>query len=499
MCEHCSESPRPVDGLTTGPDGPDRRTLLTGMLAVPFAAALGTGTAGATGHLRSPHTLVSGRRAEPPPIIRRSEWGGDLLPKGPLPAEDVRFLLVHHTAEPGSDYGPDESVKLLRGIYAFHTGASKGWPDVAYNFFVDKYGKVFEGRTGSFNGPIRGSATGGNQGYSQLCCFLGDFNDTPPPAPALESMYSLLAWLADRYRVDTTPGAKVQFTSLGSNRWPAGSTIDAATISAHRDMSQTTCPGDACYALVRGAFPQQVSARRAPTAADTTVPPTAAPTTPAPTPTEVSTTAPTTTTSDNQARAEPRDRPAAEDATAATATNPPSRSGTAWPWIAGVAVIGAATAGGVMAARRRTVGAGAPADGSVVAWRTSGGVDDPLVHALATAARPVIAAGGDWWDEVASDWQVAVAVPSGGEGSGSTEPGSLLIACDGRRALIRLVGDATGEAVLADGSRHDLTPSGVTKVWLASTTVRLTLDGQVTEVSSDGVTGPVDRTGRTRR
>ena len=36
---------------------------------------------------------------------------------------------------------------LLRSIYAYHT-QSRGWSDVGYNFLVDRYGRLYEGRAG---------------------------------------------------------------------------------------------------------------------------------------------------------------------------------------------------------------------------------------------------------------------------------------------------------------------------------------------------------------
>lgn len=195
-------------------------------------------------------------------IVPRSEWGGDLKPKGGMDAEDARFLLVHHTQDPGSGYAQGQIPKVLRSIYDFHTGTTKKWPDVAYNFFVDKFGGIWEGRTGSLAGPVEGSATGGNQGYSQLCCFLGDFSTEPPPDVARAAMVSLLAWLANRYAIDTGPAANVTFTSRGSNRYPPGHTITTNTIAGHRDMSQTECPGDACYPYVVGDFRTLVTQRR---------------------------------------------------------------------------------------------------------------------------------------------------------------------------------------------------------------------------------------------
>lgn len=197
-----------------------------------------------------------------PEILPRALWAQGRSPKGPIEAEQPRFLLVHHTAEPGNDYTSEEVPGLIQGIFNYHTGSAKGWPDVAYNFFIDADGRIWEGREGSLDGPVRGSATGGNQGWSQLCCFLGNFEQQLPTEAARLSMVGLLAWLGERYSIDTSPAAKVEFESLGSNRWPAGTTVPTATIAGHRDMSQTTCPGDAAYAWVTGNLPEAVSALR---------------------------------------------------------------------------------------------------------------------------------------------------------------------------------------------------------------------------------------------
>ena len=162
-----------------------------------------------------------------PPIVPRSEWGGDLPVKGPMEAEapgDVRFLLVHHTAT-SNDYARSGSVPQLRSLYSLHTGPDKGWPDIAYNFLLDRFGVIRGGRTGSLQQPIKGSATGGSQGFAQLCCFIGDHSSQPPTEEAQASMAQLLAWLAGRYGVPMSPGATATFVSRGSNRWPAGQTV----------------------------------------------------------------------------------------------------------------------------------------------------------------------------------------------------------------------------------------------------------------------------------
>lgn len=238
-------------------------------------------------------------------INPRSSWATNRPPKGPLAAEEVRFLLVHHSASRNGHTGADAPA-ILRSFYDFHTG-EKGWNDIAYNFLIDADGGIWEGRAGSMAGPVAGDATGGNQGFSQLVCVIGDYNAVQPTPSSLDSLVLLLAWLADRYGVSTAPGAEVSFVSRGSNKWPAGTTVTTPTITGHRTMSKTTCPGDHLNAYVVGGLTgdvDQVRGGAAPattapptTAAATTSPPASAPTTSTTRVTTTTTTPATTTTS----------------------------------------------------------------------------------------------------------------------------------------------------------------------------------------------------------
>lgn len=203
-------------------------------------------------------------------VFPRTAWAGDGLPAGPLADEpDVRFLLVHHTVN-RNDYAEDDVVGLLRNIHAFHTGPEKRWPDIAYNFIVDRFGRAWETRAGSLDRTVAGDATGGNQGFDQKCAFLGDHTTEPPTEAAVATMAALLAWLADRSSIDTAPGATASFVSRGSNRHAAGDEVTTETIAGHRAMSLTSCPGDAGFAVVRDALPARVQARRSGAAPTTT-------------------------------------------------------------------------------------------------------------------------------------------------------------------------------------------------------------------------------------
>jgi hypothetical protein len=232
--------------MPEGPPSLSRRAFLTGAAALGAGILLPPGAARARGGLGS--------------VRPRDAWGERLPPVGPLEVEaagDVRFMLVHHSASPNS-YAPGDVAGLLRSFYRLHT-AGKGWPDIAYNFLVDRYGTVWEGRAGSLEQPVKGDATGGSQGFALLASFVGDHSSEPPTPEACEAMARLLADLAQRYGIDARPGARTRFVSRGSSRHPRGAEVSTATIAGHRDMSVSACPGDAAHALVRDVLPARVT------------------------------------------------------------------------------------------------------------------------------------------------------------------------------------------------------------------------------------------------
>jgi N-acetylmuramoyl-L-alanine amidase len=252
------------DDGRSGGGGLSRRALLGGGAAALAWSALG-GTTAARGPSRQAPPPVPVEVAPGLVILGRTSWGADLPAPTGLPTEppgDVRVLLVHHSAS-ANGYGEADVVGQIRQFHALHTGPGKGWPDVAYNVFVDRFGRAWEGRAGSLDAPVIGDATGGNQGHSQLVCLIGNHEAEDPSPDAVDTLARVLAWLAARDGVDVTPGATTSFTSRGSNRWPAGTTVETTTITGHRDMSQTACPGDAAYPRVRGDLPALVADRAA--------------------------------------------------------------------------------------------------------------------------------------------------------------------------------------------------------------------------------------------
>ena len=90
-------------------------------------------------------------------------------------------------------------------------------------------------------------STGGSLGFAQLVYLIGDFSVVEPTAAMTASLTKVLAWLADRYGLDTAPGATTTFVSRGSQRYVAGTAVTSSTIAGHRDMSYTDCPGGTVY------------------------------------------------------------------------------------------------------------------------------------------------------------------------------------------------------------------------------------------------------------
>jgi hypothetical protein len=243
MCEACV------------PRGLSRRTVVGALAASPLlfgVASRGTPSAAARAVVDEPVLVADGLM-----IHRRDAWARtDMPPLGSMAAEDVKFLIVHHTAT-GNTYRVEDSPEMVRGVYRAQT-TEKGWPDTCYNFLIDRFGGVWEGRAGSLDGSVTVDATGGSQGFAQLICLIGDFTSVMPSDEMLASLQKTLAWMAGRFKISTDPAARVTFTSRGSNRWPVGTQITTGTIVGHREMSATACPGDRFYPFVRDSLPGQV-------------------------------------------------------------------------------------------------------------------------------------------------------------------------------------------------------------------------------------------------
>ncbi len=199
-----------------------------------------------------------------PPIITRSEWGANEAirrnkKKGPKIADSVHFAIVHHTAGTNS-YSRSQSAAIVRGIETYHV-LGNGWDDIGYNFLVDKYGQVFEGRYGGMEKAVVGAhALGFNYGAVGVS-LLGNYNSAGLTPAARAALVSLLAWRLDVAHVDAL--SRVTRVSAGNPEFTKGTAVDLRAISGHRDTYGTSCPGNNVYAQLPS-ITRQVAATGSP-------------------------------------------------------------------------------------------------------------------------------------------------------------------------------------------------------------------------------------------
>lgn len=188
-------------------------------------------------------------KAAGPKINARAAWGAnESLREKPVYTGHVRAAFVHHTSGTNA-YDRADVPQIIRSIYMFHTQV-RGWSDIGYNFLIDYWGRVWEGRAGGVGLPVQGAHTGGFNVDSFGIAAMGDFGKRRPSAAMLESIARTIAWKFDLGWDDLDPNATTRLVSNGggTSRYPAGKEVAMRRISGHRDASRTTCPGEFLYA-----------------------------------------------------------------------------------------------------------------------------------------------------------------------------------------------------------------------------------------------------------
>ncbi|MBM7458681.1 N-acetylmuramoyl-L-alanine amidase [Rhodococcus coprophilus] len=181
-------------------------------------------------------------------VISRSQWGADesLRCQSATYDDSLGGATVHHTAG-SNNYSKAESAGIVRAIYAYHS-QTLGWCDIGYNVLVDKYGQVFEGRAGGLDRNVQGAHAGGFNENTVGIAMMGDFSNATPPDVTVQNVGNYLGWRLSAAGLD--PKGRTTMYSEGTSftPYPRGAAVDLPIIFAHRDVGNTTCPGDGGYA-----------------------------------------------------------------------------------------------------------------------------------------------------------------------------------------------------------------------------------------------------------
>src|SRR5690606_28751950 len=141
-------------------------------------------------------TLQAARRrtAPMPTIYSRAQWGADerMRDKSSLRYGTISAGFVHHTVN-ANDYTAEQVPGIIRSIYAYHT-RSRGWSDIGYNFLVDRFGRIWEGRYGGVDKAVVGAHTLGYNDYAFAMSAIGNFETVQPPAEVIAAYGQLFAW-----------------------------------------------------------------------------------------------------------------------------------------------------------------------------------------------------------------------------------------------------------------------------------------------------------------
>ena len=184
-------------------------------------------------------TPVAGAASNPLGIRPRSDWGAR-APGGSIGMGSTNKLAVVHHSASSNSYSSGDVPGILRGIQAYHMDG-RGWSDIAYNFVVDKYGTLWEGRAGSLESPVIGAHAAGFNTDTVGIMVLGDFVGTEPSAASLEGVSQIAGWRLGTYGVE--PSGSTTYISNGNPRFPAGTPVNMANVVGHGDTGYTDCPG----------------------------------------------------------------------------------------------------------------------------------------------------------------------------------------------------------------------------------------------------------------
>ncbi|MFZ5916576.1 MAG: N-acetylmuramoyl-L-alanine amidase [Chloroflexota bacterium] len=220
--------------LTAAPDG--QSPILQEMTVTAIDATAGpTTTQAKTNVLSSGDTVQA---VPQPTIISRAGWGADEnLMTWPPEYRSVEKIVVHHTVSP-NDYTEDEAASMVRAIYYYHA-VTRGWGDIGYNYLVDRFGNIYQGRYGG-PGVVGGHVYGynyGSLGIGAIGSYGNTYDSVEPSTATLTAIADLAAWEAERSLIHPLESAPF---------------LDATTpnLAGHRDYppGTTACPGDYLYA-----------------------------------------------------------------------------------------------------------------------------------------------------------------------------------------------------------------------------------------------------------
>ncbi|HET9654127.1 MAG TPA: N-acetylmuramoyl-L-alanine amidase, partial [Kineosporiaceae bacterium] len=184
--------------------------------------------------------------AQQPVVYSRASWGADesRVRSGPTLMPEIAAAVIHHTTD-STSYSSSQVPGMIRADYAYHLRL--GWSDLGYNFLVDRFGRIWEGRRGGITAAVQGAHAGGFNYRTFGVAVIGNYERSTPSWPALGALQRLLAWKLDLAHDDPLGTTVLVAGEYSGARWPAGTSVRVPVIMGHRDVDYTACPGAKLY------------------------------------------------------------------------------------------------------------------------------------------------------------------------------------------------------------------------------------------------------------
>ena len=180
-----------------------------------------------------------------PRIHSRAEWGAEQCPTRGVDYSGVRAAVVHHTVT-ANEYSRAHVPAAMLAVCRFHRNTN-GWNDIGYNFVVDRFGRIWEGRDGGVDEAVLGAHAQGYNAQTTGIANLGTFTSVPQTDAAIGAMARLIAWKLGNHGVRTGGTTRMRSAGGSSARYPVGDTRRFQKILGHRDTGVTACPGEQLY------------------------------------------------------------------------------------------------------------------------------------------------------------------------------------------------------------------------------------------------------------
>lgn len=181
-----------------------------------------------------------------PSIVSRDGWCGNYTacytPSYTPSVINPTHVVIHHGASPDTY---TDGHAIVRSYWNYHV-YTNGWDDIGYNYLIDKYGNIFQGRLNASPEmqDVKGAHAGSSNGKAIGICFLGNADVTQATDIQLQRLNEFLAWWFQSRGFDPTSKALI-LNQAGTEQWYLPRVI------GHRDVRPTTeCPGNHLHTLL---------------------------------------------------------------------------------------------------------------------------------------------------------------------------------------------------------------------------------------------------------